>query len=365
MSHKLFISAGEASGDRHGALLISNLRQEIPDLSFSGMLGPALRESQGKQIFPMEGLNVMGIGAVLKNLPRLWKLYNGLVDHILTGGYDTLVTIDAPDFHLKVARKLRKKGFKGRLVHLVCPSIWAWKPSRKQDLERDYDALLCIFPFEVPLFKDSRLTVRYFLNPSLQQFQKNNYLATHEVLALFPGSRPHVIKNNLPLQWQAAKNIAKTLNLPICISAVDTNHLPFIHKVTEGEATVDFDGYRLMRRAACAIATCGTVNLELALRGVPTVVTYPVNGLDALIGKLFLKGKLSHYSLPNILLKRSFFPEIIGKGCTASGIERAMDALLTHREQFLSDHRELMASLNAPAISPKDLVDLLFGEGHG
>lgn len=328
---RCFIFTGEKSADHHGKALLQALKKEIPSLQISGVFGKEIRSFGLHPFIPMEEFQVMGFSAVLKALPRLRRHFNAIVKEILTSSPELVLLIDYPGFNLRLAKTLRKKGFMGKIVHYISPSVWAWKEARIHTMAKVLDLLLCILPFEPKYYAGSGLNTVYVGNPTLEAINGHSYhsdwktaLGIKEkkpILALFPGSREEEVKRNLPIQLEAAKLLKRDFpDLTICVSRAPSE----FHRVPE-EFT-----FELMRDAALSFAKCGTVVLELALLQTPTVVTYQMSKLNYYLAKyLYHLDKLPFYSLPNIILQKEMFPELIYPNFTAKNTYEKGKELLT------------------------------------
>lgn len=323
----LFLFAGEPSGDFHGYELLKALRKNFPDLKVGGVGGPLMRSEKFQTFAPMEDFQVMGFSDVLFSLPKLVKRFSEIRNHILKSQPKAVIFIDYPGFNLRLAQSLRKRGFKNKLVHYIAPTVWAWGKNRIQKMAKSLDLLLTIFPFEEEFFKESSLKVNYVGNPIMSALQNYVYkegwqkriAVNKELIAVFPGSRQGEIKRNFPLHLRAMALLKKELpHLQFAVSLVSADLLPLIKKIAEDLHFQDFEiveksfSYDLMRFAKAAIAKSGTVTLELALHGCPTVVTYELSRLNYLIAKHLIKIDLPHYCISNILLQETLFPEMIG-----------------------------------------------------
>jgi lipid-A-disaccharide synthase len=310
---KCFIFAGEKSGDMHGANLLVALKNKLPNLELTGVFGDKIKALGYKPLIDMKEFQVMGFSEVIKALPRLRRHFKTLLSFIIESKPDLVILVDYPGFNLRLASKLRKKGFLGKIVHYVCPSVWAWKKGRIEAMAKTLDLLLCIFPFEPKYFSHTDLEAIYIGNPTLEAIEKHSFQSDWKrrlgipekrpLLALFPGSRIDEIKRNLPIQLKAAELLKKDFpELVICVSGVASKYYEIPYEYT----------YELMKDTALSFAKCGTTILELALLQTPTVVTYQVSHVNFFIAKyLFNLHKLPFYSLPNILLKKEVFPELI------------------------------------------------------
>ncbi len=319
-----FILAGEVSGDNLGAELI----EKLPEKNILAVAGPQMRKTSVEVLFDMENLETMGFVDVLGSLPRIYKQFKQARNAVLKRNPKTVILIDYSDFNLALGRSLRKKGYRGKIVQYVCPSVWAWRKGRIKTLEKNFDLLLSILPFEKEYFKGRDIRVEYIGHPLLAKIQ----YAPHEkkYLSLFPGSRKTEIERNLPLQLEAARKLSP---YPIAISLSDENMRPLISKFAPDiEIFPKEKRYELMQQSHAAIATSGTVNLELALYRVPTVVTFAIKPLDLFIAKDLLRIRLDHYSLPNIIAGKTIFPELYGPNLTKKKLEKELKNILSKKE---------------------------------
>jgi lipid-A-disaccharide synthase len=332
----LFIVTGEASGDRLGADLLTALFEKQPHLQVSAIAGPLMRAHPIDCLFPMEELQVMGFIDVLLALPRLRRLFYTALETIERLQPRLVITIDYPGFNLRLAQHLKKRGFQGKLVHYVCPSVWAWGKKRIPIMARTLDLLLSILPFESKLFAKTSLRTLFIGNPIAERLRRHRYatrVAPDPFIALFPGSRAHEIQRNLPLMLRACK-VAP--DLPVALSIANPKLIPLIQQVLEKEQW-DADKliwvqpdctYELMKQAHLAIAKSGTVTLELALHHTPTVVIYAISKLDYFIAYYLLRIRLPFYALPNLIAEKQIFAELIGPHLTQNRLNAAVKALL-------------------------------------
>lgn len=350
-SKGLFLFAGETSGDLLGGKLVEALRQEDPSLEISGVGGPHMRKAGMKITHPMERFQVMGFSDVLKSLPRLYGDYRKIRNQILQKQPEGVVLIDYPDFNMHLAKALRKKGYKGKLIHYVCPSVWAWRKKRVHSLAATLDCLLSILPFEKEYFQNTSLPVQYVGHPLIGAI--DSYIYDNEypfpkdrpILAIFPGSRRQEIALNLPLQWQVAQQM-KTHYVPV-ISVARPELMEEIQKHVDDSAIfVPQDKrYELMRAASLALATSGTIVLEIGLHALPTVVTYQLASLNYLLGRYLFRIHLPFYTLVNIICNCEVFPEFIHKTLSVDEIADALHKLEANSESCKQKCRELRKHL--------------------
>lgn len=314
----LFIASGEMSGDLHGAKLIEELLILRPSLKIGAVAGPKMRKLPIREIFPMENLRVMGFIDVLLALPKIIRHFFFIRNQILELSPKAVVLIDYPGFHLRMERSLRKKGYKGKLIHYICPTVWAWGKKRIPLMAENLDLLLTIFPFEKSCFANTKLPVQYVGHPLTQavtQFQPSGKFQG-KILGLFPGSRKTEIERNLPLQLKAARRLKEldpSLQIAISKTQFDLN-------VPDALIVEPEDHYELMKASHLAIATSGTVTLELALHGTPTVVNFAIKPMDCWIAQNIFKIHLPFYAMPNIIAKKAVFPELFGPNLTEENL---------------------------------------------
>lgn len=342
MSCDLFVFAGEKSGDLHGEKLLQALRTKNPGLKITGVGGPMMRSQGMDCIIPMEEFQVMGVIDVFLALPKLIRQFYFVANAIKQLKPKAVVTIDYPGFNLRLAKHLRKTGFEGKLIHFICPSVWAWGKKRIPLMKENLDLLLSILPFENQLFTNSSLHVAYVGHPLIERL-KNQVRKTllplpdKKVLALFPGSRKKEIERNLPLYLDACRDlIKKQKGIQLALSVSEERYRPLILKILKAKQIKEDeiflvpgeDSYKLMNTAHMAIAKSGTVTLELALHRVPTVVTYGVPFLDKIIADDILRIRLPFYCLVNIIEQKEVFAELIGPHFTLSALKEKTEELL-------------------------------------
>lgn len=327
-----FIFAGEASGDLHGSHLIQAMQtQKSPVIR--GVGGPRMRQENFECFLPMEEFQVMGFSDVIRSLPHLLKLFYQVRNFILKTKPDCVILIDYPGFNLRLAQSLRKKGFKGKLVQYICPTVWAHGKKRIETLNNHYDLLLTIYPFEADYFSHTKLKVEYIGNPLAETIRAHAYQSDwkaqmklpieKDLIALFPGSRFGEIQKHAPQQLKIASELKERYpNLHFALScAQESMHELLLNLIQQGPLRLNQDihiipphaHYDLMNTCNTALAKSGTVTLELALHSVPAIVHYELSALNYFFAKYMLKLNLPHYCIVNILGKQKIFPEFLGR----------------------------------------------------
>lgn len=358
----LFIFAGEQSGDLHGSHLMRSIKEFGSPYYFSGVAGPAMRAEGIEAILPMEKFAVMGFSDVFKALPRLYKQFYLVRDYILKAKPEAVLFIDYPGFNLRMAKSLRRAGYRGKLVHYICPSVWAWGKKRIQHMTNTLDMLLTIFPFEPQCFSHTSLNVKYIGNPLHEYISKHPYddnwksqfpklHTTGQLIAIFPGSRLGEIKRNLGKQLQAAvlfqKKYPETVFAISCSNDILKTLIEKMIKatgLTKATTVPKKYTYELMRDCHSAIAKSGTVTLELALHKRPTVVVYELSKLNRFIAKFLIRLNMPHYCIVNILRNKRVFPELIESGFHKENLFLELEKIHTGnlREECLYECKQLL-----------------------
>jgi len=372
MGLSVCLVAGEPSGDLLGASLARALKSLCPDgIELWGSCGPAMEAADVVPKQTLEQHGFMGFFEVLQHLPDIRHALNDMSSEILLRNPDAVVLIDYPGFNLRLAKKLRKQGYKGKLVQLVCPSIWAHSKHRLKTMERCLNLVLCILPFETSLFEQSSLEAIYIGSPIAERIMNctapplpclAELAYKHPLVGLFPGSRPREIERHLPVILDAARLIHA--QLPDVRFVMSCAH-QVIHKMMRaiacqrdplsvGDTLYLIDHQHnasMMRLLRAAIAKSGTVTLELALHTVPTVVVYQIGFFSAFIARVILGLKLEHYSLVNILRGKEVFPELIFRDFDAQLISQELIELATEsstRRACLEECIELQNDISHP-----------------
>lgn len=361
----LFISAAEPSGDLHGAEILKSLYPFA--LNIHGIAGPKMRKLGMKVHFNAEEFNVMGFYDVVISLPKLIKLYREVKKTILSLNPKIVVLIDYPGFHLRLAKGLKKAGYKGQIVQYVCPSVWAWKSSRIDTMEKHLDLLLTLFPFEPSYFENTSLKTYFVGHPLSKSISTKELYRKKDphLVAIFPGSRKKEIVRNLPKQLRACYALKKlNPSLQFIISAADPIFIPLIKRLNRYafEVYPPERCYMLMQKASYAIATSGTVTLELALHGVQSIVTYGLSRIDQFIATHIFNINLPYYCIVNIILGKQIFPELIGSNFTPLLLLKALKNLIdqnpSEQKENFFELKNALTHQDASIESAKQIIQL-------
>ncbi len=334
---RLFVIAGEPSGDRLGAALLAGLRSLEPDLVAEGVGGPAMIEAGLESLFPMEALSVMGLTEVLPRLPGLLRRRDETVAAIARMRPDALLTIDSPDFCLRVAARARAARPDLRVIHYVAPSVWAWRPGRAARMARHVDHVLALLPFEPPPMEAAGMTCDFVGHPVVaeppaapEEVAALRALAGDAVALVLPGSRMGEVTRLAPVFGAALARLP-----PGFRTVVPT--VPHL-EATVRDRVRGWPGDPIVvtaaaeKRAAFALATAalaasGTVSLELAASGTPMVIAYDLSWLSWQVVSRMMR--VDTATLPNLVSGTRAIPEFLGPDCRPGPIGEAFARLLT------------------------------------
>ncbi len=330
---RVFVIAGEASGDKLGAALIAGLTELRPDVTFDGVGGPLMQANGLVSRFPMDELSVMGLAEILPKYRALKARIRQMADAVLQTAPDVLITIDSPDFCLRVAR-LVKAASDIRTVHYVAPTVWAWRPKRAEKMAHHIDHVLALFPFEPPLMQAAGMDCDFVGHPVVAE----PIASQTEVAALgvagtlclvLPGSRKGEVSR-----------LADRFGEAVALIAAQVPDARFVIPTTGGvydlvkervaawtvPVTVlpptSAEKAAWFKRADVALAASGTVSLELAANGTPMVIAYDMAWLSRImISRMLL---VDTVTLVNLVSETRVVPEFIGQDCQAAPIAQAV-----------------------------------------
>lgn len=340
---KIFLIAGEPSGDRLGAALMAGLRDLAPGVEFAGVGGPEM-EAQGlSSLFPMEELSVMGLIEVLPKYRALKARIAETAAAVTAAAPDALVTIDSPDFTLRVARLARAANPSLKTIHYVAPTVWAWRPGRAAKMAKVVDHVLALFPFEPPLMQAAGMSCDFVGHPVVTEpqatpeeaaaFRETHMIDADQPLVLcLPGSRRGEVRRLAPRFDEALMRLRdREPRLRVVLPTVRGvapmvremaarwPHPPIVVEAPE-------DKRAAFAAADLALAASGTVSLELAASETPMVIAYDMNWLSRLIiGRML---KVDTVTLVNLVSETRVIPEFLGADCRPGRIAHALARLL-------------------------------------
>ncbi len=359
----IFISAGEASGEQYGALLIDALRQRLARMGtearFFGMGGPRMTAAGLERVVRAEDVAVMGITEVVRHLPRIYREFRRLKQSIRERRPGVAVLIDFPDIHFKLAEELHGLGVP--VIFFVSPQLWAWKKHRIRLVQKYVDRMLVIFPFEEPFYRERGVRAEFVGHPLAElpeptigraQFAAESGLDPNKAwVGVLPGSRAKEIRGNLPEMLVAARELDRNMRgqlefvLPVAgtLDAVQQDFARDLVEAHRGEVTVKLvnDARAALFHARVSIVASGTATVEAALIGNPFVVVYRVSPITYAIAKRVVR--VPHIAMANLIAGKRVVPELIQADFTASNIVRQLQPLLPDGVPRQSMMKELAA----------------------
>ncbi len=308
-SREIFLLAGEASGDSRGAELIRALRARDPGLTFCGMGGPLMKQEGMEILADVTQLAVVGIVEVLKHYRLFKQTMEGLHEHIRQRNPRAIIGIDYPGFNLRLLKRVRDSHPATEcpcLVQYVSPQLWAWDEKRKWKMARYLDLVLCIFPFEPVLYRETTLKAVFVGHPLIESIPFVNSGRSKDLIAFFPGSRQREIAAHMPIFLDVEHKL-RDKGLRVTYACANDLQKEWV-RTAHPDAEIESPG-TLQSTAAAGIVCSGTATLECALAGLPICLVYRVAWPTYWLGRLLIR--IPWLAMPNILLQRPLIHELI------------------------------------------------------
>lgn len=357
--NRVFIIAGEVSGDTHGAGLLRELKILEPELKVAGLGGPKMCEVAGEGIADwVETAGVVGLWEVLKMYRYFKEKMDAVLDSILDHRPDGVILVDYPGFNLRLAKSLRTAGYTGRILYYISPQVWAWKKGRVKTMAKVLDLMICIFPFEKEFYEKSGLRTEFSGHPMVDRVVtlRRDWKREPGLVGWFPGSRLNEVRRLFPLMMDAAKLIHQAVpSARFAVSAANETLAGFMremadaHGMPEAKRWIETGTvYDLMQRAEAGAVASGTATLEAACFGLPYALVYNVSWPTYVVAKLVVK--IKHLGIVNILAKREVVRELVQGNLSAASLAGAMLEMLgseSQRQQLQNDLAAVVATLGS------------------
>ncbi|MBQ8870080.1 MAG: lipid-A-disaccharide synthase [Alphaproteobacteria bacterium] len=376
---KVYLIAGEPSGDLLGSRLMRAMIAKNPETEFYGIGGETMQQEGLNSLFDISELAVMGLFEVLPSLPKILKRFSQTVEDIKKIKPDVVITIDSWSFSSRIHKLIRKKKIKVLQVHYVAPQVWAWKKKRAKTMYKYIDHLLTLFPYEPKYFTPHKLPTTFVGHPVIESSvlwangddfrNRYNIDENARIMAVLPGSRHTEVSRLLPVFLEAVKNI-KEKHPEFCFviptvatveervkNMIKNCNLPII--VVNNES----DRHDAFCAADVAVAASGTVALELAMVDTPHIIAYKLSTVSAWLAKHFLK--IQFVNLSNILLGREIVPELLQENCNVENIIYHVEELLKKQaiyERQMQGFAKVKEVLGLGEQTPSaNACDIIFG----
>lgn len=373
---KVFLIAGEPSGDILGGSLMAGLRRAVPDISFSGVGGTQMQAQGMTSLFPMDELSVMGLAEVLPKYFHLKRRIAETAQAVLDAAPDVLITIDSPDFCLRVA-KIVKAQSNLRVVHYVAPTVWAWRPKRAEKMARVVDHVLALFPFEPPYMQAAGMECDFVGHPAaglpvateaeVQGFrQEHGLTGADPLLLLLPGSRKGEVARLGPHIGACLEQVLPEFpNMQLVLPAARPV-VPMVRELVQdwpvqpilidptGKSAQEAEQAKRTAFAAAdfALAASGTVALELAAASTPMVSFYDFSALSRIIIQRMLQTDTGN--LINLVTDTRTVPEYLGAEATPDNLAQGLRQLIAAPEAQRKAMQDTMTALGQGGADPGD-----------
>ena len=360
---KIFLSAGEASGEHYGTLLIPALRRILPETEFFGLGGQRMEALGFRRIVRAEDVAVMGITEVIRHMPHIYREYHKLRASIAEERPDAAILIDFPDVNLSLARHLKQLGIP--VIYFVSPQLWAWKKYRIRKVQRFVDRMLVIFPFEEEFYRHHGVQADFVGHPladlplptiSRVEFARENGLDPSKLwIGLLPGSRGKEIRLNLPEILKAASELKEDCEfvLPLAPTLTQSQRGQVREMLTSWSGlriTLVENARATLHHAQASIVASGTATVEAALIGNPFIVVYRISPLSYTVAKCVVD--VPYVAMVNLIAGKLIVPELIQGDFTAANVVSHLQPLLLDvqaRARMQNDLRSVGTSLKIEA----------------
>ena len=343
---KIGIVSAEPSGDLLGSKILSKLKEKFENIEVIGVGGGPLIEHD---LSPdREMLEIMGLVDPILNFQKITNFRNDLIENFSDEKIDIFIGIDAPDFNFEIHKKLQKKGIK--TIHVVCPSVWAWRPGRVKKFKY-VDYMLCLFPFELEYCANVNKQAFCIGHPLLGKQSTFECNDKENIICIMPGSRRSEIQNNLQVMIDGFNqfNFEEKYKAIIPIYKEDDKYL-IQHKI-QGHKHItlaNVESSEILKKSKAAVVCSGTATLEALLAGVPTTVIYKTNWFNHLILKNLMKSEF--VSIPNIVADEEIFLELIQTNASSENIAHDLNSNMADYEFRKEMIRAVKAKLEKPNL---------------
>lgn len=381
---KIYLISGELSGDTHGAELMHAIKSELnavnQEVEFFGAGGLEMRNAGGEHVRDwVEKAAVMGVVEVLKHYRWFKKQFYSMLNELKQIQPDALILIDYPGFNLRMAKAVREALPATKIIYYVSPQVWAWNKGRIPKMAAVLDKMLCILPFEKPLYEDSGLSTTFVGHPIVDELVENKIDVVRDphLVGLFPGSREREISRLFPVMVEAARRLHnENQDLRFQAPAASPKLAELMKKILKKakhtgdyiEITSRSDGgsHKLMQQAHCAVIASGTATLEAAWYGLPYCLIYKIAFPTYMLGKLLVK--IEHIGLVNILAGKKVVDEFIQGEADPVQIKEALEKFITdpvHTEKVRYEMAAAVSQLGEPGChlrAAKEVITVLQGK---
>ena len=340
---KIFIVTGEPSGDKIASSVVLELKKNNTNIEYLSVGGSHLQSLNIKSIFNLKDITYIGFTSVLFNIFKIRKRINQTVEEIIKFKPDILLTVDSPDFTLRVSERVKKINRNIKTIHYVAPQVWAWRKNRVKKMKKFIDHILLLFNFEKKYFDKENINNTFVGHPLLQNYNTekidlNNLISdSKKIISLFPGSRNSETKLLLPILIDFIKLMnAKSSDYLFVFHATQENKNSIISIVKEFNITnidiISDESIKLQTliKSIFAVSKSGTISLQICNANIPSIIIYKMNFINFMIFKFLANIKFAN--IINIINNREVIPELLQNECNAEEIFKSVSYLLKKPE---------------------------------
>lgn len=355
---RILIITGEISGDLYGALLVKRIRELNPSYHFIGIGGPRLRGTDAEILFSAETLSLVGIPKPAE-LKKYFFIYRKIEELLKKKKVDLVLLVDFPGFNLRVAKMAKNLGYP--VIYYIAPQVWAWHKNRIKILKKYVDYLFVILPFEEEFFKNYGISVKFYGHPLLDvvkvKIPKELFYEIYglnpekPIISFFPGSREAEIIRHLPL-FLKVYEILKKRNPKIqgiMCKAEGLKDSPLWEKAKESMLVLENTQYEVLSYSKVSLLASGTITLEAALLKTPAVVTYSLPAWLFFLAKRLVK--VPYISLPNLILNKEVYPEILQERSSPFELAKALERTIDKEAEIKDELEGIKKKLGNPGVT--------------
>ena len=369
---KIFVLTGEPSGDKLASEVISQIKTKKADLEFLSVGGTNLEKLGIKTIYDQKEITYIAFTDILLNFFKIKRKIKDTVNEVLKFNPDILFSVDSPDFTLRVAKLVKEKNPKIKIIHFIAPKVWAWREGRVKKMKEFLDHILLLFKFEKEYFDKEKLTNTFVGHPLLdkkinENVQIDQFLDKKKIISIFPGSRSSEINHHMPILINFIKKMnikdpsynfifhGTDKNKELISNYVSKEHIQNLEIINDDKIKTT-----VLKKSIFAVVKSGTVSLEVCKMNVPSIIIYKMNFVNFYLAKFLLNIKF--VNMINIINKREVIPELIQSECNAEEIFKSVYYFLKKPDLIAKQKDEIkktLETLTSPSSSSEEASNII------
>ena len=370
---KIFVLTGEPSGDKLASTVISRLKLVKPEIQYLSVGGTHLKNLGIKSIYDLKEITYLGFTSVLLNIFKIKLKINKTVEEIIKFNPDILLSVDSPDFTLRVAEKVKKINNNIKTIHYVAPQVWIWRKNRVKKIKKFIDHILLLFEFEKKYFDEENINNTFVGHPLIENNKQNKIFIENilpdnkKIISLFPGSRKSETNVLLPILLDFVKLMTNKHNdYFFYFHATEENKsliLKMVKNLNYNNIDVISDENiksKILSHSIFAVSKSGTVSLQICNFNIPSIIIYKISFINFMIFKMLVNIKF--VNIINIINKREIIPELLQKDCNAAEIYRSVEYFLKNPELIkkqVSDCSKTLEGIRSKTSSADEASSIL------